>query len=144
MFFFSSCEKLKRRPGECERDSQLLSELRTKSNYYLPFALCNDIDDKTDHNIYLNNEIFDLDVGYQREFEKSGFFELVLDYVDAGKVNDTILFTLVTEEREHAEWGIEAWVPAPIVTEPVPSCEIVKIYPRQFLPGMGLPFIFYL
>ncbi len=143
VFIASGCEKFKKRPKGCDRDSRLLSELNTRTNHYLPFALCNDIDDQFEQ-IYLNKEEIDLNFGEQLEIEKSGFFELILDYKDTGKDSDTVLFTLITEEREPAEWGIEAWVPAPIITGPVPSCEMVKIYPRQFIEGMGIPFIFYL
>jgi len=143
VLFMFGCEKCKKKPEGCDTDSRLLSELRTRTNHYLPFALCNDIDDEIE-NIFLNGENIDFDFGSQLEFEKSGFFELILNFKDTEKESDTILFTLITEEREPAEWGIEAWVPAPFILESLPPCEITCIYPRQYVEGMGVPFIFYL
>ena len=142
LILLSGCEKFKKKPEGCDRDSRLLSELKTRTDHYLPFALCNDVDDEIE-NIRINDKIADLDFGYQLEFRKSGFFELIKQYKNITEDNDTILFTLVTEEREHAEWGIEAWTPGQFITDPLPACQLLSIYPRQYVEGMGIPFIFY-
>ncbi len=143
LILLNGCEKSKKPPEGCDNDSRLLSELKTRTNHYLPFTLCNDINEEFEQ-ILLNREEIDLDFRNQLMFETSGFYELILNYKDTDKENDTLLFTLITEEREPAEWGIEAWIPAPVITEPIPQCNIMSIYPRQYVNGMGIPFIFYL
>jgi hypothetical protein len=138
----TGCKKICSKPEECDKDSYLLSELKTRTDHHLPFTLCGDIDGVK--SVFLNNEEVNLDYGHELEFEKSGFFELIINYNDTEKERDSIVFTLVTEEREAAEWGIEAWVPVPFETGILPSCEIECIYSRRFIDGMGVPFIFYL
>ena len=142
VFILSGCRKTRNTPEECTDDSELLSELRTRTNYFLPFSICNDIEEKIKH-IYLNNNEIDLDYGRKLEFEKSGFFELVIDYEKEEIADDSLVFTLVTEERELAEWGIEAWIPVPFVPGILPACEVQSIYTRHYIDGIGLPFIFY-
>ena len=143
LLIHSGCKRFCKVPEECDRESYLLGELETRTDYYRPFTLCNDIEDQIE-SIYLNNEEIDLDYGHQLEFEKSGFFEIIINYDDTEKKRDSLVFTLITEERENAEWGIEAWVPVRFETGALPSCEIVSIYPRRYTEGMGVPFIFYL
>jgi hypothetical protein len=100
-----------------------LSELETKQDYHLPFALENDID-----NIrlaVLNNDTIDFQFGDFIDFSENGFYELILLYKDTDKENDIFLFTTTTEEREGSEWGISAWVPAPFKTISLGPEEVV-------------------
>jgi hypothetical protein len=118
-----------------------LSELLTKQDYYLPFALEND-----NNNVLLtilNNETTDFSYGSFIEFRDNGFHELVLIYRDPQQENDTILFTTMTAEREASEWGIGAWVPALYETEMLNQENIEIYYPRRFTDLINVPLIIY-
>ena len=118
-----------------------LSELQTKHDYYLPFAILNDT------NIIrlaiLNNDTVDFASGDYLEFTENGFYELILIYNSSQQENDTILFTTTTEEREFSEWGIKAWVPAPYKTVPLGSENVEIYYPHRYTDLIKVPFIFY-
>jgi hypothetical protein len=118
-----------------------LSELTTKQDYYLPFALEND--NSNIRSVILNNEITDFAYGYFIEFKENGFYELVLIYKDQNQENDTILFTTKTKEREDSEWGIRAWVPAPYETVSLSSEDVEIFYPHRFTDLIKVPFTFY-
>jgi hypothetical protein len=118
-----------------------LSELLTKSDYHLPFALAND--DKNVGSAVLNNEPTDFSYGGFIEFRDNGFYELVLIYKDPQQENDTILFTTITEEREESEWGIRAWVPAIYETGTLGQENIEIYYPHRFTDFINVPLIFY-
>lgn len=124
---------------ECLDDACfMLSDLETRVDYYLPFILYNDKDEYP--TILLNGQVISLDYGKSYEFTESGFYELELK---GNTSDDVYLFTLGTEEREHAEWGIPQWVPKTFTAESSFSGEVTSIYPRRYLPGIDIPFIFY-
>ena len=119
-----------------------LSDLETKHDYLLPFALANDND-----NIrlaVLNNDTVDFQYGHFMEFRENGFYELILIYKDTDSENDIYLFTTSTEERKDSEWGIRAWVPARFKTTELGTEEIEIFYPRRFAGQINVPFIFYI
>jgi hypothetical protein len=118
-----------------------LSELTTKQDYFLPFALKNDNNDI--QSAILNSKTVDFSYGNYLEFSENGFYELVLIYKDSQKENDTLLFTTKTEEREASEWGIRAWVPAPYQTVSLGSETIEIYYPHRYTDLIKVPFIFY-
>jgi hypothetical protein len=118
-----------------------LSELTTKQDYYLPFALAND--NINIQSVILNNKTIDFLSGNFIEFKDNGFYELVLIYKNQQQENDTILFTTKTKEREDSEWGIRAWVPAPYETVSLGSEDVEIIYPHRFTDLIKVPFIFY-
>ena len=118
-----------------------MSELQTKQDYYLPFAILNDT-----NNIrlaILNNDTVDFGSGEYLEFTENRFYELILIYNSAQQGNDTILFTTTTEEREFSEWGIKAWVPSPYKTVPLGSENVEMYYPHRYTDLIKVPFIFY-
>ena len=118
-----------------------LSELETKQDYYLPFALIND--GTQIKSAILNNKTIDLSYGEFFEFKETGFYELILIYKDSQQENDTILFTTKTEEREDSEWGIRTWVPDPFVPVQIGSEAVEMYYPQRYADSIKLPFIFY-
>src|SRR5665647_3197789 len=118
-----------------------MSELQTKQDYFLPFAILNDT-----NNIrlaILNNDTVGFASGEYLEFTENGFYELILIYNSAQQDNDTILFTTTTEEREFSEWGIKTWVPAPYKTLPLGSENVEMYYPHRYTDLIKVPFIFY-
>jgi len=119
-----------------------LSELTTKTDYYLPFALAND--NSNIQSVILNNKTIDFSSGNFIEFKDNGFYELVLIYKDAQQENDTILFTTKTEEREDSEWGIRTWVPAPYETVSLGLEDVEVFYPHRYTDLIKVPFIFYI
>lgn len=118
-----------------------LSELTTKTDYYLPFALAND--NSNIRSVILNNETTDFAYGDFIEFKENGFYELVLIYKGQNQENDTILFTTKTKERENSEWGIRAWIPAPYETVSLSSEDVEIFYPHRFTDLIKVPFTFY-
>jgi hypothetical protein len=118
-----------------------LSELTTKKDFSLPFALKND--NTNIRSVLLNSKTIDFSYGDFIEFKDNGFYELILIYNDPQKENDTILFTTKTEEREASEWGIRAWVPAPYETVSLSSENVEIYYPRRYTDLIKVPFIFY-
>jgi hypothetical protein len=118
-----------------------LSGLENKTEHYLPFKLYQDVQEVD--SIYLNGKDLNLSYGHSRPFENSGFFKLVKVYKDAVKPHDTILFVLTTKEREAAEWGLDAWTPAPFQTSLLGQEDIQPVYPRRYYGNTGVPFIFY-
>jgi hypothetical protein len=118
-----------------------LSDLKTKQDYYMPFAILNDT------NIIrlavLNGDTVDFADGDYIEIMENGFYELILIYNFAQQGNDTILFTTTTGEREFSEWGIRAWVPAPFKTVPLSSESVEIYYPHRYTSLIKVPFIFY-
>lgn len=119
-----------------------LSDLVSKNDYYLPFALQNDRKDiKT---TIVNNKQVEFSSGSYLIFAETGFYELILTYNDPLKEQDTILFTTKTEEREASEWGINEWTPLLFEPEYLSSGDIEIINPRHFIDSISLPFIFYI
>jgi len=118
-----------------------LSELETRQDYYLPFAVIND--GTSIHSAFLNNKKVNLSNGRYIEFTENGFYELVLIYSETGRENDTILFTTITEERENSEWGIRAWVPDPFVPVLIGQESVEIYYPARYADSISVPFIFY-
>ncbi len=127
---------------ECTDDCTLLSELQTKTDYYSPVKLYNDISSPDLQRVLLNGAEVGLNYGRSFLIEESGFYELKLEY-SSNLVDELILFTLKTPERENAEWGIGVWVPAMFTTEEITDEEIKTIYPRQYFEGIAVPFVFY-
>lgn len=119
-----------------------LSELESRHDYYLPFALENDNNEIS--SVLLNNETIDFSLGSFIEFDETGFFEMILKYNDPQLVNDTILFTTMTIERETSEWGIRTWIPAPVETTFLASEDIDIIYPQHYTDSIKVPFIFHI
>ncbi|MCX6254264.1 MAG: right-handed parallel beta-helix repeat-containing protein [Bacteroidia bacterium] len=118
-----------------------LSELATKHDYYLPFAIVNESNNI--RSAILNNEAIDFAYGDFIEFEENGFYQLVLEYRNSQQPNDTFLFTTKTRERENSEWGIRAWVPAPFKTVSLGSEDVEIYYPHRYTDLIKVPFIFY-
>jgi hypothetical protein len=118
-----------------------LSELQTRRDYYLPFAILNDANDI--RLVIINNDTVPFTKGDYIEFTENGFFELILIYNSSQQANDTILFTTTTEEREFSEWGIKAWVPAPYKTVLLGSENVDIYYPHRYTDLIKVPFIFY-
>jgi hypothetical protein len=119
-----------------------LSDLVTRTDYYLPFALQNNRDDiKT---AIVNNEQVDFSSGSYLVFKETGFYELILTYNDPLKEQDTILFTTKNEEREASEWGIKTWIPLLFEPEYLSAEDIEIIYPRLYVDSISVPFIFYI
>ncbi|MGB8491699.1 MAG: right-handed parallel beta-helix repeat-containing protein [Bacteroidales bacterium] len=116
-----------------------ISDLTTRTDYRLPFALAND------SNIIsmavLNGDTVDFTEGEFLEFTANGFYELILTYND--QPADTFLFTTTTAEREDSEWGIRAWTPVAPETKTLGSETIEAFYPRRYADSINLPFIFY-
>jgi hypothetical protein len=127
---------------EITDDCFLLSDLRTNTNHLLPFKLYNDIDSGL-NKIYLNNEELDLHYGHSLVFSKSGFFELIIVHTGNATERDTILFTLGTDERQAAEWGIEAWTPVMFSTTRLVNETVQCISPGKYAEGIDIPFLFY-
>jgi len=119
-----------------------LSELQTKQNYLLPFAILNDTN--SIRFAVLNGDTLGFASGEYLEFIENGFYELILIYNSAQQGSDTILFTTTTEEREFSEWGIKAWIPAPYKTVMLGSEEVEIYYPHRYTDLIKVPFIFYI
>lgn len=128
---------------QCTGNCYLLSELHSKTNHLLPFKLYNDIDSGISK-IILNRDEINLKYGHSYGFIKSGFFELIIIHEGDNSDCDTLLFTLGTEERRAAEWGIEAWIPAAFIPQEMEAEEIEYVYPRKYTDGMNVPFIFFI
>jgi len=127
-------------PEQPPEGSINLSELTTKTDFYLPFAIVNN-----KNNIsaaVLNGEVIPFSSGDFIKFEETGFHELVLKYNDQGKPDETILFTTKVKEREAAEWGIREWIPEPFENVFPAGAEIEGIYPRHYSDTTDIPFIF--
>jgi hypothetical protein len=118
-----------------------MSELETRHDYYLPFALEND--NSSIKSAVLNNEPVDFSYGGFLDFKENGFYELVLIYKSSQQENDTILFTTKTGEREDSEWGIRAWVPGQFETVALGSENVEIFYPHRYTDLINVPFIFY-
>ena len=143
IFLFTGCRKrddniITEPPEGCIN----LSELETKKDYYLPFGLINDSTEIK--SAILNNKIIDLSDGKFIELTETGFYELILIYLDPYQENDTILFTTKTEEREESEWGIRSWVPDRFEPVLMGQENVEIIYPRRYADSIKLPFIFYI
>jgi len=119
-----------------------LSELQTRHDYYLPFAIINDQDDI--RLTVLNNDTINFSSSEYIEFKENGFFELILYYNNRETANDTILFTTITAEREFSEWGIRAWIPFHNQDTLLNSEDIDVFYPHQYTDLIKVPFIFYI
>ena len=142
IFLATGCKKRDdNKPTEPPDGSISLSELKTKQDYYLPFAILNDGTEIK--SAILNDKIIDLSDGNFIEFTETGFYELILIYKDTNQENDTILFTTKTEEREDSEWGIRSWVPERFEPVLMGQENVEIIYPRRFADSIKLPFIFY-
>jgi hypothetical protein len=141
LLFIAGCDKEDKKVTEPPEGCIYLSELETKHDYYLPFALENNND--SIRLTILNNDTIDFSYGNYIKFQENGFYELVLMYKYLEQENDTFLFTTKTEERENSEWGIRAWVPAPSVPFLLGSEDIQIYYPHKYCDSIKVPFIFY-
>jgi hypothetical protein len=141
LLFVLGCNKEDKKITEPPEGCINLSELETKQDYYMPFALANDTNNI--HLALLNNDTIDFSYGDFIEFKDNGFYELVLIYKETQQANDTFLFTTKTEERENSEWGIRAWVPAPYETVLLSSEDVEIYYPHRYIDSIKVPFIFY-
>jgi hypothetical protein len=118
-----------------------LSNLTSRHDYYLPFAVVNN--NNNIRSATLNNEAVGFTYGDYIEFKENGFYQLVLESRNSQQPNDTFLFTTRTKEREDSEWGIRAWVPAPYNTVSLGSEDVELYYPHRFTDAIKVPFIFY-
>jgi hypothetical protein len=142
VFLAEGCDKEEKKIQQPPEGSIKLSNLETKQDYFLPFALENDND-----NIQLtvlNNDTIDFSNGSFIEFKKNGFYELILKYKEGQNEADTFLFTTKTEEREYSEWGIRAWIPAAYETVSLGTEDVQIFYPRRYTDSIKIPFIFYI
>lgn len=140
--FFAFCKKQEEnQPDEPPEGCINLSDLITKQDYYLPFAIENN--DNGVSTAVLNNKPVEFSFGNYLEFTETGFYELVLIYDDQQKAQDTIFFTTKTEEREASEWGIKTWVPVQVEHDYLSSEDVEIIYPRHYADSISVPFIFY-
>jgi hypothetical protein len=121
-------------------ESVPLSDLKTKSDYYQPFAIVNDNIDI--HSAKLNNEAIKFSYGGNIEFTENGFYQLITEKKNTQEVNDTFLFSAKTREREASEWGIRAWVPTPFKTVSLGSEDVEIYYPHRYLNTINVPFVF--
>jgi hypothetical protein len=128
---------------DCSDGCILLSGLEDKTDYLMPFSLYNDFSSTMDA-IYLNDEKIDLPFGQGLDFLRTGFFELKIDYANHDRSDEVKFFTLVTEERESSEWGIETWIPARYATRDLEGESVEVICPRKYIAGIGIPFLFYI
>jgi hypothetical protein len=131
-------DKIQKPPEGCIK----LSDLETKHDYYLPFALENDND--SIELAVMNNDTVDFSYGEFIVFKENGFFELIIEYKNNQNEADTFLFTTKTEERENSEWGIRAWVPAAFKTVSLGSEDVQIFYPHRYVDSIKVPFIFYI
>lgn len=147
LLLFFSCHKDNNTSidlDNCEVNCVMLSELQTKHDYYLPINLFNDISDSEIEVISLNGNKLDFKYGRTLVIEEAGFYEILIDYYNAALITDTILFTLQSEERKNAEWGIEVWMPEMFETVDLTGSEEIEvIYPGYFTDNINVPFIFY-
>lgn len=135
ILLFSACQKNEdKKPVAPPEGFINLSDLITKHDYYLPFAILNDTD--IIQTAKLNNEVIKFGKDDFIEFKENGFNELVLDHKN-------FLFTTTTKERENSEWGIRAWVPVPYKTESLGSETVEIFFPRRYTESIKVPFIFY-
>jgi hypothetical protein len=142
ILLFAACSKKgSRNVVEPPEGAINLSELETKQDYYLPFAVVND--SSLIRSAVLNDEEIDFGTGSFIEFKENGYYELILKYNDPLQPDDTFLFTTTTEERAFSEWGIKAWVPAEPEYSDLGSEDVEIIYPRRFTDSIKVPFIFY-
>ncbi len=118
-----------------------LSDLETRHDYYLPFALQNDNSELK--SAILNDEPVNFPYSGFLDFPENGFYELILIYKSSQQPNDTILFTTKTEEREDSEWGIREWIPAKFETVMLGSETVEILYPHRYTDLINVPFIFY-
>lgn len=119
-----------------------LSELETKHDYYLPFAIENNSGALS--SALLNGKQVAFPDGGFLEFTENGFYELIIKHSGSGQPDDTFLFTTTTEEREASEWGISAWVPVAYKTVPLGNETVEILYPRRFTDVISVPFMFYI
>jgi hypothetical protein len=117
-----------------------LSDLSTKHDYYLPFAIVNN--NQNISSAILNNEPVTFSYGEFIEFRENGFFELI-PKDNSSQAKAPVLFTTKTIERENSEWGIRAWVPVSYSKELLGSEEVEIFYPHRYAAGIKVPFIFY-
>jgi hypothetical protein len=141
MFILLSCQKQTEPQTKLPPDVSVnISDLKTKQDYYLPFAIVNNI--KTIGSAVINNEEVTFGFGDFIEFNENGFYELIPQNKSHQAI-DPILFTTKTKEREDSEWGIRAWVPAPFSPVILGSEAVDVYYPRRYTDGIKIPFIFY-
>ena len=136
-----SCNNQVLTPDGCDGPGCFnLSDLKSKTTHFFPFQLYNDINTCPDLAL-LNGEEIPFNYGQAINFDNTGFFELVMDYKN---ICDTVVFTLEDESRFPTEWGIPSWTPVPVTPDIINPCEIIPIYPKRFVRGTGIPFVFYL
>jgi hypothetical protein len=144
LFLLSNCRKESdENIEEVTEDCFMLSDLRTRTNHLLPFKLYHDVDSGL-KGLILNSQELDLNFGHILDFQESGFYELILVYSEGILDNDTIHFTLISEERLAAEWGISEWTPAPFTSTRLLNPEIQCISPNAYYQGIEVPFIFFI
>ncbi len=142
MILATGCNKSgEKEPGEPPEGCINLSDLETRHDYLLPFALLNDT--ATIQRAILNNDVVVFAEGEFIEFRENGFYELILVNKDPQQENDTFLFTTTTREREFSEWGIPAWVPATFQTDALGAADVEIYFPHWYTDLIKVPFIFY-
>lgn len=141
ILLFSGCNKEDKKVTQPPEGCINLSDLETRHDYNMPFALLND--SLNIRQAILNDSLIDFSDGDFIEFTDNGFYEMVLIYNDSRKGNDTFLFTTTTEERSFSEWGISAWVPVPFETVTLESEVIETFFPLNYTDSINVPFIFY-
>src|SRR5512140_728158 len=104
LLFIHACNKGDKPVPVIPEGAVNLSDLETRNDYYLPFALVNDTD--IIHLAILNYDTIDFPSGGFIKFDETGFFQLILKYKDTRQPDDTFLFTTMTAERKNSEWGI--------------------------------------
>jgi hypothetical protein len=103
VLLITSCDKEDKKITEPPEGCINLSELETRQNYYLPFALENDND--SIRVTILNNDTIDFSYDDFLEFKENGFYELVLVYKDSQQKNDPS-FLLQKPKKENIPNGV--------------------------------------
>jgi hypothetical protein len=141
LLLISSCKKNEdSKPLTLPEGIINLTDLKTRHDYYLPFAILNNT--PAVKSAVLNNETIKFGQGEFTETKENGFFSLVLKY-SSNQASDTFLFTTTTKEREASEWGIRAWTPVAYTNVLLGSEELEAFYPHRYTDAINVPFVFY-
>ena len=141
LLFIPACNKGDKPVPGIPEGAVNLSDLETRHDYYLPFALVNDTD--IIRLAILNYDTIDFPSGGFIKFDETGFYQLILKYKDTLQPDDTFLFTTMTAERKNSEWGIRSWIPAPYENMYLGPEDVEIYYPHRYTDSIKVPFIFY-
>lgn len=125
LLFLAACKEEIHLTGDI-----LVSDVQTKTDYYVPLILENDRNEE----VILNGEKAKFENGIL-ELTEAGFYEMVLPG------NDTVLFVLLDEKRKETEWGLKTWIPKEAVYDTESNPDIQLIYPKQYVQGIAVPFV---